>query len=325
MPELPETRVEGEPLPPTATDIEIRIKLAELEIKQAEAAKIRASTGGAQINWAVFGPLLVTVTVALIGMFSSIYVASVNGLNTNELESSKARTNLIIEAVKTGAQDRKFALDNIKFFLRTGLLTDPDGRIARAVEEGDIPIFDLGGFKLKFAENKRPANYLSSVVQGLSSAELMRLMTVDATHPYCFFEGPTQAMRDDERLINILRKKGLLSVKENLEALKSLRATLRNRRARGETIGIGEPRNCYQADLTEAGYNIKTVILKFLEQEFDKARKQDLSANTRTIKLKAYCLGHLAHGTPLSDRLDLAAVPLRGDLIALALDHGLAQ
>lgn len=276
MPELPETRVEGAPLAPTAADIEIRIKLAELEIKQAEAAKIRASTGGAQINWAVFGPLLVTVAVALIGMFSSIYVASVNGRNTNELESSKARTNLIIEAVKTGAQDRKFALDNIKFFLRTGLLSDPDGRIARAVEEGDIPIFSLSNVKVTFAESlsEQVAEHLSSVVKGLSSAEVVRLMTADAASHFCLFERPTEGMRNDERLTNTLRDKGLLSLKDSQEELENVRAMLRKARARGTTMDVGEPRNCFQVRLTEGGHNVRAVFLNLLGKEFDKARKQ---------------------------------------------------
>src|SRR4051812_22852252 len=135
-------------------DLDQQLKLADLEIKRAEADKIRAEIGRRRVDLALLGPAFVTIGVALIGLYSSIYVTSVNGNKQSELETLKQNTTLIIEAVKTGSQDPAVAQRNLQFFLDAGLLRDADGKISKSVKQGNHPVIavaatpSVGEFKI---------------------------------------------------------------------------------------------------------------------------------------------------------------------------------
>jgi hypothetical protein len=63
-----------------------------------------------------------------------------NGKNQLELETLRANTTLIVEAVKTGTSDQSVANRNIGFFIDAGLLKDPDGKITNLVKQGRTPV-----------------------------------------------------------------------------------------------------------------------------------------------------------------------------------------
>jgi len=200
-------------------NVDAQLKLAELELKRSETEKIKAEIGKGRVNWAVFGPLLVGISVAFIGMFSTIYVAWMNGRSQTEFEALKAKTTLIIEAVKTGSNDPTVAQRNIKFFLGAGLLSDPDGRIARSVEEGNLPVFSALGVELTFerlpllqniAQDKKSC--LLSLILRLDSKEFVRLMYVGQLINLCEFDHPSSEMREDTALDYSLRDKGLVNI-----------------------------------------------------------------------------------------------------------------
>src|SRR5262250_1155409 len=109
-------------------DIDAQIKVAELEIKKAEAAKIKAEIRRG-INWNIVGPLLVGIVAAVpatYGVWQNGRAQTENARAQTDNEVLTARTTLFIEAVKSGSQEPEQRKERVKFFLNTGLLSDPD-------------------------------------------------------------------------------------------------------------------------------------------------------------------------------------------------------
>lgn len=73
-----------------------------------------------------------TVLAGLGTLFGGAVVATVNGFFGSRLETQRFRTELVLNAVKTG--DQKQAQANLRFLVETGLLDDPGGRIAKAAQ-----------------------------------------------------------------------------------------------------------------------------------------------------------------------------------------------
>jgi hypothetical protein len=101
------------------------------------------------LDLAIIIPTVTAVLAGLIGFITSAYVGYLNNNGTLEverekeraaaaLETQKFKTNLILEAVKTG--DRQKALDNLTFFLDAGFLDDPDDRIKKLITKNIFPV-----------------------------------------------------------------------------------------------------------------------------------------------------------------------------------------
>lgn len=119
-----------EPLDVRGDLLDLREK--ELAIRELKADMI-SKTG--YRRWS--DPLVIAVVgaaVAVVGNLISGYYQANQALH---LEKEKERAILIQEIVKTGNVDR--AKDNIRFLLKAGILADPAGKIAKALESG-IPI-----------------------------------------------------------------------------------------------------------------------------------------------------------------------------------------
>jgi hypothetical protein len=113
---------------------------ADIENKKAETERTKGELERKRVNWVVVGPVLTTLVVAIIGLFSNAYVTYLNGKNQLELETIRATNTLIVEAVKTGSADQTVANRNLQFFLDAGLLKDPDKKIANLVKQGKTPV-----------------------------------------------------------------------------------------------------------------------------------------------------------------------------------------
>jgi hypothetical protein len=121
-------------------DLELRIKAAQLEKMVAETKKLEQDTRASRLNWTLIGAII----AAFIGVGSNTLVAYLTGRSQQEIEDKKARANLIIEAIKTGIEDRERARANLQFFLDIGLLSDPDGLIADAIANERTPVLPAG-------------------------------------------------------------------------------------------------------------------------------------------------------------------------------------
>jgi hypothetical protein len=137
----------GESSKQVGDNAEIELKLAtianlkaETRKRDAETEKINKEVGEKQLNWVVAGPILATIVVAILGLFSNAYVTYLNSASQLQLETARANTTLIVEAVKTGSADPKVANRNLQFFIDAGLLKDPDGKIANLVKQGRSPV-----------------------------------------------------------------------------------------------------------------------------------------------------------------------------------------
>jgi len=104
---------------------ELELREKELEAKREEQEPKRVLTISS------FSP---TTIAAIIGLVATGVGFIVQSNNSRELEREKLQSQLILKAIETG--DPEKALANLQFFLDTGLLDDPTGRITKAVVRG---------------------------------------------------------------------------------------------------------------------------------------------------------------------------------------------
>jgi hypothetical protein len=117
-----------------------RLEELEVALKELDVAQKRKELASACINWTVAGPVIVTVIAGLIGLLQTTNSNNQTAKAQRAIEELKAKNELIIEAVKTGADHPEVASDNIKFFLDAGLIDDPEGRIRKLIDERRSPV-----------------------------------------------------------------------------------------------------------------------------------------------------------------------------------------
>jgi hypothetical protein len=107
-------------------------------------------------------------------------------------------------------------------------------------------------------------------VRGLEPDEFERLMQVGELADLCDYQHPTVEMRRMMTLDYQLNDKGLTVITDSPD----LKARIKGKIIAGEETShtlsdIGHPRSCYVMDLTDAGLNAKTVLVKILSAAFD--------------------------------------------------------
>jgi hypothetical protein len=107
-------------------------RLRDLEARQAEITR-RILEPRRNVH-----ALTVAIVGASIAFFSSVVTKYLEGRSSQRIEQGRAEASLILEAVRTGDQDK--AIDNLRFFLALGLLTDKDGRMTKQFEERGVPV-----------------------------------------------------------------------------------------------------------------------------------------------------------------------------------------
>ena len=80
----------------------------------------------------------VTLIAALLTALALVGQAAINRSAMLDVEKQRLKSELIINAVRTG--DIKEAIANLKFFIEAGFIEDPEGKIAKLVKEGRVPV-----------------------------------------------------------------------------------------------------------------------------------------------------------------------------------------
>lgn len=169
-------------------------------------------------------------------------------------------------------------------FLTLVLWVFPDLRMASKVlleRASTAASFKIAGLEVAFSASavarglelaNVPAEEQKTVleaIQSLGSKEFRRLMAVGQLENLCEFQRPTPEMRSDVALDYELEAKGLTKIEPSQETLESVRAWRAGLIAKGETLPIGAPSNCYKMTLTKVGARVKTVIVENLAPAFN--------------------------------------------------------
>jgi hypothetical protein len=109
----------------THSDIERSIKEVELQLKKAELKNKLNSFWTAPI---LSSPFTITVITGVLGLIGAEVANVVQARSNLQLERDKFQSSLILKAIETG--NPTAATTNLLFLLRTGLITDPTGKIA---------------------------------------------------------------------------------------------------------------------------------------------------------------------------------------------------
>jgi hypothetical protein len=101
---------------------EQQLRSREREAEQASKSSLRKFSD----------PLVLAIIGAALGLIANLVSGVMQARQALDLEAEKGRANLVQEFIKTG--DSTKAKDNLKFLLSAGILTDPTGKISKALE-----------------------------------------------------------------------------------------------------------------------------------------------------------------------------------------------
>lgn len=143
---------------------EIAIKEREQQSQEADLALKKAEHEVA--HWK--SPLVVAIFAASIAAIGNAILAYENAKSQTRLEAQKAEQARILEMIKTGSPDK--AAENLKFLLKTGLISDPAIRSELA----------------KFLDSRQPGTgpSLPSVSSAKEGTELVAKFEGTALKPY---------------------------------------------------------------------------------------------------------------------------------------------
>jgi hypothetical protein len=148
----------------------VELALKQLEFDQSKQAKFPA-------YWA--SPLALALVTGVLGIFATGVANSIQGwenakLNKNKFESDvslereKFESSAILKAIDT--QDRDKAAELLVFFVKTKIISDPTGKIAKLENDpGSTPILPTGAFN-KPALVPIRCDHASSLRSGSSTA-----------------------------------------------------------------------------------------------------------------------------------------------------------
>ncbi|MET1083534.1 MAG: hypothetical protein ABWY12_10870 [Burkholderiales bacterium] len=199
--------------------------------------------------------IIIERTKSFLNLLFLIIVALVLIFNFQSL--SRAVQNLLEQVA---------AVNAIEFF---GFKVSFSGRSVEQDLKSALADYKPSDFeKLGFKTAEAYKDHLVELIQGLGPKEFDRLMYIDGLKDLCEFERPTlnmiRAVAADQRL----EYKGLSTIKDSPATLASVRERMQEKSARGEKMTIGNPRSCYEMQLTDTGYNVKTVFVRTMSRGF---------------------------------------------------------
>lgn len=141
----------------------------ELALREREvAAKEAEHRRPPWLNPTVIG--LYAATLALIG---NLIVALLNNRAAHDIERDKAQSSLIIQAVGTG--NAQAACQNLRFFIRLGLLDDPRGIISQCESSpGSTPVLPANSLTYSPAPEQIYDQEMAAVVTRTKQGDLYR-------------------------------------------------------------------------------------------------------------------------------------------------------
>ena len=132
----------------TATsDLELIYLRRQIELKDKEIAlKSKELSDLESRKTFKVDPVVVGIFAALAGFLGNVFATYLQGRSSLELERTKFRSSLIIEAIKTG--DPVKAAKNIEFFIKAGFIADEAGKISAYIaERPNVPVLPSSGTK----------------------------------------------------------------------------------------------------------------------------------------------------------------------------------
>ena len=112
---------------------EERLKEAELALKQRELdAKLDEASPTRVLKLSSISP---ATMAAIIGIVATLVGYLIQANLNRQLEREKFQGQLVLKAIETG--DPQKARANLRFFIETGLLSDPDGKIKIALDQSE--------------------------------------------------------------------------------------------------------------------------------------------------------------------------------------------
>jgi hypothetical protein len=127
---------ENQMVPSKKDQEEVRLKDKELEIRQKEIELKEKEL--LRNNRLQFSPALAAILVALIGLIGTLFANWYQAVSNQRQDRQKFKSELVLKVATSDSIEQNKG--NLKFFLKTGLLEDEDGKIRRAIEDSG---FDL--------------------------------------------------------------------------------------------------------------------------------------------------------------------------------------
>jgi len=117
-------------------------------------------------------PLVLGLFAATLGFMSNVWVTSSNNRNSQQIERMRSQSNLILESIKTGNTESN--CKNLSFFVRLGLLDDPQNAIQNVCQPGskEAPALPANGGQ-NFLAWGRVVDETHSPIAGATVATLL--------------------------------------------------------------------------------------------------------------------------------------------------------
>ncbi|PPD45778.1 MAG: rRNA methylase [Methylocystis sp.] len=127
--------------------------------------------------------------------------------------------------------------------------------------------------------------FLTSDIQALKAGWVVRLLYVGDKDNKCDFDNATEKMKSDLAVDKHLAADGLISFTEDSSLKTKVMKAMREAKAAGRPWTIGEPRYCYQTELTDRGRNVKTALAEFLAAGFSAVAASPEARAPRGVKV----------------------------------------
>jgi hypothetical protein len=191
---------------PSATDLrERKLEIREEEVSLRERLADLREKDSQRSRWR--DPLFLAIVAAVVGLIGNLTVTFIQGRENIAAEKLKGQSDLILQAIKTNESD---SARNLAFFVKLGLLDDPNHNIEKFIAAQGAPSLPGGGPSAPSRASSRRASLkyrepnLSETPQPVTVDELFNWSRVAISEPQAMSsEGPL-----DERENKVLQITG---------------------------------------------------------------------------------------------------------------------
>jgi hypothetical protein len=191
---------------PSAVDLrERQVEIREEEVSLRERLADLREKDSQRSRWR--DPLFLAIVAAVVGLVGNLTVTFIQGRENIAAEKLKGQSDLILQAIKTNESD---SARNLAFFVKLGLLDDPNHNIEKFIAAQGAPSLPGGGPSAPSRASSRRASLkyrepnLSETPQPVTVDELFNWPRVAISEPQAMSsEGPV-----DERENKVLQITG---------------------------------------------------------------------------------------------------------------------
>lgn len=131
---------------------------------------------------------------------------------------------------------------------------------------------------------------LSTDILSLKPSWVVRLLYVGDNDNKCDFDNATESMEANFSTDRHLAADGLIVMTDDPQLKAKVVRIMREAKAARKPWTIGEPRSCYQTELTERGRNVKTALAEFLGAGFSAVAASPEARAPRGVKVAGVAL-----------------------------------